>query len=68
MARWQPWLKKIVDGDKQHLVIEPAPEPVDPFCELEEVEDGEDDQENKNTISKNEKEINDEKNKKKNKK
>ena len=45
--------EKIVDGDKQQLVIEPASELEDNFCELEEIEDKEDDQENENTISKN---------------
>ena len=59
--------EKMVDGDKQQLVIEPAPEPVGPFCELEEVEDEEDDQENENTISRNKKGINDEKKKEKEK-
>ena len=57
--------EKMVDGDKQQLVIELAPELVDPFCELEEVEDEEDDKEKENTISKNEREINDEKKKEK---
>ena len=50
--------EKMVDGDKQQLVIELAPELVDPFCELEEVEDEEDDKEQEHTISKNEREIN----------
>ena len=46
--------EKIVDGDKQQLVTEPTSEPEDNFCELEEIEDEEDDQENENIISKNE--------------
>ena len=54
-----------MDGDKQQLVTEPASEPEDNFCELEEIKDEEDDQENENTISKNENEINDEKKKRK---
>ena len=45
------------------MVTEPASEPEDNFCELEEIKDEEDDQENENTISKNENEINDEKKK-----
>ena len=47
--------EKIVNGDNQQLVTEPASEPKDNFCELEEIEDEEDGQENENTISKNEK-------------
>jgi len=42
--------EKIVDGDKQQLVTKPAPEPEDNFCELEEVEDEEDDQESETPI------------------
>ena len=45
--------EKIVDGDKQQLFTEPSSESEDNFCELEEIEDEEDDQENENTISKN---------------
>ena len=60
--------EKIVDGDKQQLVTEPASKPENNFCELKEIEDEEDDQENENTISKNESEINDEKKKEKEKK
>ena len=45
--------EKIVDGDNQQLVTEQASKPEDNFCELEEIEDEEDDQENENTISKN---------------
>ena len=48
--------EKMVDEDKQELVIEPTPEPVDPFCELEEVEDEENDQEKETPISVNEEE------------
>ncbi|KAH1229191.1 hypothetical protein GmHk_10G029007 [Glycine max] len=50
--------EKIVDGDKQQLVTEPAFEPEDNFCKLEEIEDEKDYKENENTISKNENEIN----------
>ena len=49
--------EKIVDGDKQQLVTEPAFEPEDNFCKLEEIEDEKDYKENENTISKNENEI-----------
>ena len=59
--------EKIVDGDKQQLVTEPAFEPEDNFCKLEEIEDEKDYKENENTISKNENEINDEKKKEKEK-
>jgi len=59
--------EKMVDRDKNQWESEPALEPMDPFCELEEVEDEEDDQEKENTISRNEREINDEKNKEKEK-
>ena len=48
--------------------IKPTPEPVDPFCELEEVEDEEDDQEDETPIILSEKEIKDEKKEKKKKK
>ena len=59
--------EKIVDGDKQQRESEPAPEPVDPFCELEEVEDEKDDQEDETPIILSEKEIKDEKKREKGK-
>ena len=57
----------MVYGDKQQWEIELAPEPVDPFCELEEVEDEKDDQEDETPIILSEKEIKDEKKREKGK-
>jgi len=59
--------EKMVYGDKQQWEIELAPEPVDPFCELEEVEDEKDDQEDETPIILSEKEIKDEKKREKGK-
>ena len=36
--------EKMVEDDKQQQVIEPAPEPVQPFCELIEEEEDEEDE------------------------
>ena len=39
----------MVEDDKQQLVIEPAPEPMQPFCELIEEEEEEEDEQMRET-------------------
>ena len=59
---------KMVEDDKQQLVIEPAPEPVQPFCELiEEKEEEKDEQMRETPIILSEKEINEKEKKEKEK-
>ena len=41
--------EKMVEDDKQLLVIEPTPEPVQPFCELREEEEEEEDEQIRET-------------------
>ena len=59
----------MVKDDKQELVIEPTPEPVQPFCELieEEEEDKKDEQRRETPINLTEKEINEKEKKEKEK-
>jgi len=37
-------MKKMVEDDKQQLVIEPTPKPLQPFCELIKEEEEEEDE------------------------
>ena len=61
--------EKMVEDDKQQLVIEPTPEPVQPFCELiEEEEEKEDEQMRQTPIILSEREITEKEKKKKMKK
>jgi len=61
--------EKMVEDDKQQLVIEPTPEPVQPFCELiEEEEEKEDEQMRQTPIILSEREIIEKEKKKKMKK